>query len=69
MDFDRTGTLSILHIPKFIYNKDSDTIVRVFSGTSLGTKLEVDISTDSLLDTVTTVEVVKTDSPNSFFPL
>ena len=54
MDVDIQGTLSILHIPTVVSNNDGDTFIRVFYATSLGTKLEVEISTYSLLDTATT---------------
>ena len=62
---DRTGILEILHILIDVSNQASNTAIRGFSGTSLGTKLEVKISIDSILDTVTMVEPAQIDSPNS----
>ena len=62
---DGTGILTILHIPTVVSNRASDTVIRCFSGTSLGTKLEVDLSTDSLLDAITMVEPVHIDSHDS----
>ena len=41
-----------------------DTIIRRLSRTFLGIKLEIDIITDSLLDTVTIADPVKIDSLN-----
>ena len=58
MGVDSTVILAILHIPTVLSNQASNTVIRGFSGTSLGTKLEVEISTDSLLDTVKTVNPV-----------
>ena len=65
MGVDGQVTLSILHIPTVVSNRSGDTVIRGFSGTSLGTKLEVDIITDSLLDNATMADLVKIDSPNS----
>ena len=68
MDIDSTVTLSILHIPTVVFNQCGNTVIIGFSSKSLVTKLEVNISTDSLLDTVTRVDPVKIDSLNSFLP-
>ena len=62
------GTLSIIYIPTFVSNRASDTFIRCFCGASLGTKLEVDINTDSLLETASTVDSAQIDSPNSILP-
>ena len=44
MGVDSQGILSILHILTVVSNREGDTTIRSFSGTSLRTKLEVDIS-------------------------
>ena len=54
MGVDSQCTISILHIPTLVSSRAGDNFTRAFSGTSLGTALEVDISIDSLLDTITT---------------
>ena len=58
------GTLSIVHMPTVVFNKDGDTVIRGISGTSLVTKLEVDIITDSILDTATMEYILMINSPN-----
>ena len=62
------STMSIVHIPAVVKNREGDTVIRGFSSTSLLNKLEVDINTDSLLNTVTKVEPAKIDSHNSVLP-
>ena len=39
MGVDSQVTLSILHAPTVVSNRDGDTVIRGFYGTSLGTKL------------------------------
>ena len=68
MGVDSLGTLPILHIPTVVSNRYGYTVIIGFSGTYLGTKFEVGIGKESLLDTTTTVEPVKIDSPNSVLP-
>ena len=47
---DNQSTLSIFHIPTVVSNSKADIFIRGFSGASLGTKLEVEMSQNSLLD-------------------
>ena len=65
---DSTGILSILHIPTDVSNGAGSNVIRGFSGTSLGTKFEVEISTDSLLGTATMEDPVQIDPPNCVIP-
>ena len=68
MGVDSQGTLYILHIPTAVSKKDGDTVIRGFSSTSMVTKLEFGISTNSLLDTITTAVSATIDSPNYILP-
>ena len=68
MGVDVKGILSILHIPTVVKNRDRDTVIRGFYGTSLGSKIEFYFSTDSLLETVTTADLSQIDPPNSVLP-
>ena len=68
MDVDSQCNLSILHVSTVVTNGSGDTFIKGFFGTSLGIKLEVDISTCSLMNTVNMVEPVEIDSPNSVLP-
>ena len=68
MGIDSQGILSIFQIPTVVSKRSGDTVARDFCGTSLATNLEVYISADSLLDTVTTENPVQIDSPNYVLP-
>ena len=47
---DNQSTLSIFHVPTVVSNSKADIFIRGFSGASLGTKLEAEMSQNSLLD-------------------
>ena len=64
MDVDSQGTLSILRISTIVSNNKCGIFIRVFSGPSLETKLEVEISKNSLLDAVTTASLAMFPSPS-----
>ena len=52
------GEVTIIHLPTIEENAKGDAVVRGFQGTSLGVKLEVEVSTDFLSDMVATVEPI-----------
>ena len=56
---------TIMHLPTVVTHSKGETVVRGCLGLSLGTKLEVEISQDFLLDTVTTANPLQLDTLHS----
>ena len=62
------ASTTIIHLPTVVTKSKGETIVRFYLRLSLGTKLEVEISQDFLLDTVNTASPLKLDTLHFILP-
>ena len=62
------GTTTIVYLPAVVTNNKGETVIRDYHRLSLGDKLDVEISQDHLLDTVTTANPVQLDTMHSIIP-
>ena len=69
MGADIMSLTTIIHLPTVVTNSKGNTLITGHLGLSLGTKLEVEISQDFLLDTVATTNPLQLDTLHSVLPL
>ena len=60
---------TIIHLPKVVANSKGKTIIRGYMGLSLGTRLEVEINQDFLIEIVITANPLQLDTLHSVLPL